>query len=136
MFFIIVNQNLVCFYCFCNVTKWFPGTLLDVGWKWQPIITRGSIFIEKKVRTPSLCVRWLQITSDFKCNSVYAAYRGITDRMICAGDHNGGKSAWQEEGHDKNKYLYVKNSHVQQTQYNLFCKIYGDFCNIIGPMSR
>jgi len=37
----------------------------------------------------------LQITSDSECNNAYAAYGGITDRMICAGDPNGGRGACQ-----------------------------------------
>jgi hypothetical protein len=35
----------------------------------------------------------LQITSDSECNSAYANFGGITDRMICAGDPTGGKAA-------------------------------------------
>jgi hypothetical protein len=35
----------------------------------------------------------LQITSDSKCNSAYAFYGGITDRMISAGNSNGGRGA-------------------------------------------
>jgi hypothetical protein len=33
----------------------------------------------------------VQITSDSECNSAYADYWDFTDRMICAGDSNGGK---------------------------------------------
>ena len=31
--FILVNQNVACFYCFTHVTKRLTGTILDVGWK-------------------------------------------------------------------------------------------------------
>jgi len=40
----------------------------------------------------------LQDTSDASYNSAYAAYGGITARMICAGVRNGGKDAWQVTG--------------------------------------
>jgi hypothetical protein len=33
----------------------------------------------------------VQIISDSSCNSTYDYRGGITDRMICAGDPNGGK---------------------------------------------
>lgn len=35
----------------------------------------------------------LHIINDYECNDDYAAYGGITDTMICAGDPNGGKGA-------------------------------------------
>jgi len=35
----------------------------------------------------------LQITNDSECSSAYVAYKGITDRMICAGDPTWGKGA-------------------------------------------
>ena len=35
----------------------------------------------------------VQVITESECNSTYADYGGITDRMICAGDTNGGKGA-------------------------------------------
>jgi len=35
----------------------------------------------------------VQIASDSECNSTYADYWEITDRLMCAGDPNGGKGA-------------------------------------------
>jgi len=40
----------------------------------------------------------LQVTSDSECKSVYNSPGDITDRMICAGDVNGGKGACQVIG--------------------------------------
>jgi hypothetical protein len=76
----------------------------------------------------------VQITSDSECNSTYAIFGGITDRMICAGDLDGGKGACWVIGHDKNKYLCVNNSHLLQTQNNYFINTVNIFLNIIGPV--
>jgi len=35
----------------------------------------------------------VQIINDSECNSAYADFGGITDRMICAGDPDGAKGA-------------------------------------------
>lgn len=43
--------------------------------------------------TPPLRQVAVQIISDSECNSNYDYRGGITDRMICAGDRNGGKGA-------------------------------------------
>jgi hypothetical protein len=69
----------------------------------------------------------VQITSDSECNSTYAIFGGITDRMICAGDPDEGKGACWVIGHDKNKYLYVNNSHLLQTQKNYFINTVKNF---------
>jgi hypothetical protein len=35
----------------------------------------------------------VQVTTDSECSSTYVDYGRITDRMICAGDSNGGTGA-------------------------------------------
>jgi trypsin len=41
----------------------------------------------------------VQITSDSECNSTYGDYWDFTDRMLCAGDSNGGKGpCWGDYG--------------------------------------
>jgi len=59
------------------------------------IIWRGSFVFSQEGGELSTTLRqaYVQITSDSECNSTYAAYGGITDSMICAGDPNGGRGA-------------------------------------------
>jgi hypothetical protein len=40
----------------------------------------------------------VQVISDFLCNNAYAAFGGITARMICAGVPGGGRDACQVTG--------------------------------------
>ena len=70
-------------------------TVLDVCRKWLQLLQEEVLFFFQEGGDPSttLLQVTVQITSDSECNSTYAVYWDITDRMMCAGDPNGGKGA-------------------------------------------
>jgi hypothetical protein len=62
------------------------------------IIIRVCFFQEGGNASTTLREVTVQITSDSECSSTYADYWDITDRMICAGDRNGGKGGCYVRG--------------------------------------
>jgi hypothetical protein len=60
------------------------------------ILLKGSFvlfFQEAGDLSTALLQVTVQISSDSECKSTYADYWDLTDRMMCAGDPNGGKGA-------------------------------------------
>jgi hypothetical protein len=70
-------------------------------------------FQEEGIISTTLLQVTVQITSDSECNSTYAAYWDFTDRMMCAGDPNGGKGGCWVIG---SWYLYMSISYILQTR--------------------
>ena len=94
MTFIFVNQNVACIYRFCHFTKCLISRLTEM---FAIILTR-IFFQEWGPISFNLYQVTVQIISDSECNSTYADFGGITDRMICAGDPNGDKGACPVRG--------------------------------------
>ena len=88
MFF---NENVAYIYCFSHAAKSLPGAVFAARLPEMTAVNAPGFFFQT-IDDPLQEVT-VQIISDSECNNSYAIFGGITDRMICAGDPNGGKGA-------------------------------------------
>jgi len=88
-------QPALFIYCFGRLTKVITDRLLVVCRKWLHLVIT---FQEDGPPSTTLLQVTIQIINNATCNNNYAAYGGITPRMICAGVPDGSKDACEVTG--------------------------------------